>query len=166
MEGLVIIRISSYSSNRNTPSGGIGTDILLNLPPQNTTTNISGTYNLGLTLNLNKVTITSSGRATYSKAAYSISSSQNKEYTNYAASLDARVTLFGSVRLASDVSFSTNNGMSTGYNQNTTLWNANITQDFFKDKRAQIRIQLYDILGEAVSIRHTTTENYIGRFTV
>jgi hypothetical protein len=41
------------------------------------------------------------------------------------------------------------------------MWNANITKDFFKDKRAQIKIQLYDILGQAVSIRRTTTENYI-----
>jgi hypothetical protein len=151
----------SFSSSRNTPSGGTGTDIISSLPPQNTTTTISGTYNLGFTINLKKLTITSSARASYNKAEYTISSSQNREYTNYAASMDARATLFGSVRLASDVSYTTNNGLSTGFNKTTTLWNANITKDFFKDKRAQIRIQLYDILGEAVSIRHTTTENYI-----
>jgi len=149
----------SYSSNRNTPVG-TGSDILANLPPKNTTTNVSGTYNLGFTLNLKNFTVNTSGRATYTKAKYTISTSQNTEYTNYAVSTDARLTLFSSLRLASDISYSTNNGMSTGYSQTTTMWNANITKDFFKDKRAQIRIQLYDILGQAVSIRHTTTENY------
>jgi hypothetical protein len=149
----------SYSSNRNTPVG-TGSDILANLPSKNTTTNISGTYNLGFTLNLNNFTVNTSGRATYTKAKYTISTSQNTEYTNYSASTDARLTLFGSLRVASDISYSTNNGLSAGYTQTTTMWNANITKDFFKDKRAQIRIQLYDILGQAVSIRRTTTENY------
>lgn len=151
----------SFASNGKPSSGGTGGDILLNLPPQNVTTSLTGMYNLGFTINIKTFTMTSSVRATYSKAAYSISTSQNTEYTNYAASTDARITLFGSLRLASDVSYTTNNGLSTGFNQNTTLWNANITKDFFKDKRAQIKIQLYDILGQAVSIRRTTTENYI-----
>ena len=151
----------SFASNRSTPIGGTSTDILANMPPQNLTTTMSGMYNLGFTINIKTFTMTSSLRATYSKAAYSISTSQNTEYTNYAASTDARITLFGSLRLASDISYSTNNGLSAGFNQNTTMWNANITKDFFKDKRAQIKIQLYDILGQAVSIRRTTTENYI-----
>ena len=151
----------SFASNSRVPAGGTSTDILANMPPQNLTTTLSGMYNLGFTINIRTFTMTSSLRATYSKAAYSISTSQNTEYTNYAASTDARITLFGSLRLASDVSYSTNNGLSAGFNQNTTMWNANITKDFFKDKRAQIKIQLYDILGQAVSIRRTTTENYI-----
>jgi hypothetical protein len=151
----------SFASNSRLPVGGTSTDILANMPPQNLTTTLSGMYNLGFTINIKTFTMTSSLRATYSKAAYSISTSQNTEYTNYAASTDARITLFGSLRLASDVSYTTNNGLSAGFNQNTTMWNANITKDFFKDKRAQIKIQLYDILGQAVSIRRTTTENYI-----
>jgi len=151
----------SFASNGRPPVGGTSTDILSNMPPQNLTTNLSAMYNLGFTINIKTFTMTSSVRATYSKADYSISSTQNTEYTNYAATTDARITLFGSLRLASDVSYTTNNGLSAGFNQNTTLWNANITKDFFKDKRAQIKIQLYDILGQAVSIRRTTTENYI-----
>jgi len=151
----------SFASNGKPSPGGASGDILSNLPPQNITTSLTGMYNLGFTINIKTFTMTSSVRATYSKAAYSISTSQNTEYTNYAASTDARITLFGSLRLASDVSYTTNKGLSTGFNQNTTLWNANITKDFFKDKRAQIKIQLYDILGQAVSIRRTTTENYI-----
>jgi len=75
--------------------------------------------------------------------------------------MDARVTLPGSIRLASDISYTTNNGLSTGFNQNTTLWNGNIVKDFFKDKRAQIKIQVYDILGQNKSIRRNTTQNYI-----
>ena len=151
----------SFASNGRAPVGGTSTDILANMPPENLTTTLSGMYNLGFTINIKTFTMTSSVRATYSKANYSISSTQNTEYTNYAASTDARITLFGSLRLASDVSYTTNNGLSAGFNQNTTMWNANITKDFFKDKRAQIKIQLYDILGQAVSIRRTTTENYI-----
>jgi len=151
----------SFASNGMPSSSGSTGDILSNMPPQNITTTFSGMYNLGFTINIKTFTMTSSLRATYSKAAYTISTSQNTEYTNYAATTDARITLFGRLRLASDVSYTTNKGLSTGFNQNTTLWNGSLTQDFFKDKRAQIKIQLYDILGQAVSIRRTTTENYI-----
>jgi uncharacterized membrane protein YgcG len=149
--------ISFASNSRSTTVG----DPLLNLPPQNMTTSMTGMYNLGFTINMKTFNVTSSARATYTSAAYTISTQQNTNYTNYALNMDAKLTLFGSVRLASDVSYTTNNGLSTGYNQNTILWNANITKDFFKDKRAQIKIQLWDILGQNVSIRRTMTENYI-----
>ena len=151
----------SFASNGRSPSTGTGGVIVSNLPPQNLTTTLMGMYNLGLTLNLKTLTITTSGRVTYNNAAYTIQTIPNTKYTNYSATMDARVTLFGSLRLASDVSYSTNNGLSAGFNQNTIMWNGNITQDFFKDKRAQIKVQMYDILGQNVSIRRNTTENYI-----
>ncbi|MDP4292206.1 MAG: outer membrane beta-barrel protein, partial [Bacteroidota bacterium] len=151
----------SYASNKQFSSGATSSDILSNMPPQNMTTTITGMYNLGFTINLRTFTMTASGRATYNKAAYTISSQQNTEYTNYAATMNAGLTLFKTVRLITDCSYTTNNGLSAGYNQNTILWNGNITKDFFKDKRAQIKVQLYDILGQNVSIRRNTTENYI-----
>ena len=61
-------------------------------------------------------------------------------------------------RSSNSISYSTNNGLSAGYTQTTTMWNANITKDFFKDKRAQIKIQLYDILG----LRITATPHMLG----
>jgi hypothetical protein len=143
------------------PSGGPGGDPLTNLPPQNVTSTLMAMYNLGFTLNLKTVSLTSSGRVTYNNAAYTIQTIPNTEYANYALNIDAKVTLFGSLRVASDVSYTTNNGLSAGFNQNTILWNGSLTQDFFKDKRAQIKVQLYDILGQNVSIRRNTTENYI-----
>ena len=85
----------------------------------------------------------------------------NTEYTNYSGTIDARLTLLKTIRLASDISYATNNGLSAGYNQNTTIWNGNITKDFFKDKRAQIKVQVYDILGQNKSIRRNTSQNYI-----
>ena len=151
----------SFASKGGVPSGGTSGDILSNLPPQNTTTTLLGMYNLGFTINLKTLSVTASSRVTYNNAAYTIQVMPNTEYTNYATSLDAKITLFGRLRVASDVSYTTNNGLSTGYNQNTILWNGSLTQDFFKDKRAQIKVQMYDILGQNKSIRRNTTENYI-----
>jgi len=151
----------SFSSNNYTSTGNSGGDILSNMPPQNLTTTLTAMYNLGFTINLKTFTLTTSGRATYNKAAYTISTSQNTEYTNYSENMTAGLTLFKSIRLLSDISYTTNNGLSTGYNSNTTIWNGSITKDFFKDKRAQIKIQCNDILGQNVSIRRNTNENYI-----
>ena len=151
----------SFASKGGAPSGGTSGDILLNLPPQNMTTTLLGMYNLGFTVNLKTLSLTASSRVTYNNAAYTIQVMPNTEYTNYATSLDAKITLFGSLRVASDVSYTTNNGLSTGYNQNTILWNGSLTKDFFKDKRAQIKVQMYDILGQNKSIRRNTSENYI-----
>ena len=151
----------SFASKGGAPSTGTGGDILSNLPPQNVTSTLMGMYNLGFTINMKKLSLTSSGRVIYNNAAYTIQTIPNTEYANYAVNLDAKVTLFSSLRVASDVSYTTNNGLSAGFNQNTIIWNGSITQDFFKDKRAQIKVQLYDILGQNVSIRRNTTENYI-----
>ena len=143
------------------PSGGGREYNLTNMPPQNVTSTLMGMYNLGFTINMKRLSLTSSARVIYNNAAYTIQTIPNTEYVNYAVNLDAKVTVFGSLRVASDVSYTTNNGLSAGFNQNTILWNGSLTQDFFKDKRAQIKVQLYDILGQNVSIRRNTTENYI-----
>ncbi|NWJ51576.1 MAG: TonB-dependent receptor [Bacteroidetes bacterium] len=145
----------SFASNAGGASGGSL------LPPKNTTTAVTGMYNAMFTINWKKFTLITSGRVTYNNAQYTIQTIPNTEYTNYSGTMDARVTLPGSIRLASDISYTTNNGLSTGFNQNTTLWNGNIVKDFFKDKRAQIKIQVYDILGQNKSIRRNTTQNYI-----
>jgi hypothetical protein len=149
----------SFASNTTVPT--TGGDINNTLPPRNTTTSVTGTYSAMFTINWKKFTLISSGRVIYNNATYTIQTIPNTEYFNYLGTIDARVTLPGSIRLASDISYTTNNGLSSGYNQNTVLWNGNFTKDFFKDKRAQIKIQVYDILGQNKSIRRNTTQNYI-----
>lgn len=145
----------SFASNASSQSS---TDVL---PPKNTTTTMNGTYNLMFTINWKTFTLISSGRVSYNNALYTIQTVPNTEYTNYSGTIDARLTLLKTIRLASDISYATNNGLSAGYNQNTTIWNGNITKDFFKDKRAQIKVQVYDILGQNKSIRRNTSQNYI-----
>ena len=54
-----------------------------------------------------------------------------------------------------------NTGLGSGYNKNYALWNASLAQDFLKNKRAQIKLQIYDILKQNQSIRRSINGNNI-----
>ena len=62
--------------------------------------------------------------------------------------------------LQTDLSHQYNKGLSKDYNQNYLLWNAAIGYKFLKNKRAEFRLSIYDILKQNISVTRNTTETY------
>ncbi len=52
-------------------------------------------------------------------------------------------------------------GLSSGFNQNYTLWNASAGKKFLKNQRGDLRLSVFDILKQNQSITRNVTESYI-----
>ena len=62
--------------------------------------------------------------------------------------------------LQTDLNHQYNVGLSSNYNQNYLLWNAAIGYKFLKDKQAEFRLSIFDIMKQNNSITRNTTETY------
>ena len=63
--------------------------------------------------------------------------------------------------LESDINYSSNAGYESGYNQDQWIWNASLSKQFLKGKKATVRIKLYDILDDRTSISRSSNAEKI-----
>ena len=52
-------------------------------------------------------------------------------------------------------------GLAAGFDQSYWLWNAGVGKKFLKDKKGELRLNAFDLLGQNRSIGRNVTENYI-----
>lgn len=100
---------------------------------------------------------------TYSTTSNTVSANDNTglETFNFNISYNTQITLPYSWSVSSDITYSGNRGMSSGYNKNETIWNAQLNKQIFKRKQGSIRFQITDILQQRLSINRNVTANYI-----
>ncbi|MES2691277.1 MAG: TonB-dependent receptor [Bacteroidota bacterium] len=127
--------------------------------------NYSNSYNagLGLTLSSNiseKVDFTISSNTTYNNISNTLQSSLNSNYYNQNTRFKIQVMPWKGLVLQSDVSHQFNSGLSKSFNQNYVLWNAAMGYKFLKNKAAEFRLTIFDILKQNNSITRNTTETY------
>lgn len=132
----------------------------------NDVTSTTHTYNsnAGLTVASNiseNVDFTLQYSGNYVTAENKLQPSVNANYYNGLASGKIEVLLWDKLVLASDVNYSHFNGLTDGYNQNFALWNASIGYKFLKNKQAELRLSLFDILKANRSINRNVTETYV-----
>jgi hypothetical protein len=98
---------------------------------------------------------------TYNSVNYSVQSRNNTSYFTHTYSLDATYNFpFGFI-VSSDFDYTFNTGRTNGYNRNYAMWNGSIAQEVLKSKRGEIKLSVYDILNQNVSITRNTGANYI-----
>jgi hypothetical protein len=98
---------------------------------------------------------------TYNSVNYSVQSRNNTSYFTHTYSLDATYNFpFGFI-VSSDFDYTFNTGRTNGYNRNYAMWNGSIAQEVLKSKRGEIKLSVYDILNQNVSISRNTGANYI-----
>ncbi len=101
------------------------------------------------------------GVVRYSTTHNSLEEKKNQEDINYSASLDAQVTFPRDWVFNSNLQYSGQTGLSTGYNRNQTLWNINVNKRFMKNKQATVSLKWTDLLQQRMSISRNVTSNYI-----
>ncbi len=102
-----------------------------------------------------------SGNVGYNKVRYSLQKAQNEDYFSYRGSLDFNINLPKHFTFQTDFNYSTNTGLSRGYNQNIAMWNASVSKYVLKDQKGQIKLEAFDLLNQQVAISRDITAQYI-----
>ena len=60
-----------------------------------------------------------------------------------------------------DITNALNNGQSSGYNQNSVLWNMSLAKKLFTKQAGEIKLSVFDLLGQNKSLSRTIASTYI-----
>ena len=87
--------------------------------------------------------------------------SGNNNYVNQA--IGAQINLLSKKGwfVQNDVSYQANSGLSAGFNQKYSLWNAAIGKKFLKNKVGELKLSVFDLLKQNQSIVRTVDARYI-----
>jgi hypothetical protein len=118
--------------------------------------NINWTMNLKEKLDLNFNT-----GYNYNIIEYSIRKQNNRNYYTASFMLEPTYTFEGGWILGSVFNYSYNSGLAAGYNANLPLWNASFAKQLFRKQQGEIKIGVYDLLNQNVSVSRNATSNYI-----
>jgi len=132
----------------------------------NTQTNLAktATGSLGLVFSSNiseKFDFTLSSNSSYSKINNTLQTSSNTTYLSQQSRLKITVNPWKGLVLQSEYTNTYYSGLTSAYNQSISLWNAGIGYKFLKDKQAELRLTVYDILNQNNAISRTNTDSYI-----
>lgn len=149
----------------------------------NLSVNVSGNYNnvpgmintninyaktatggLGLVFSSNiseKFDFTLSSNSSYSQINNTLQTSSNTTYLTQQSKLKLTANPWKGLVLQSEYTNTYYSGLTSAFNQSISLWNAGIGYKFLKDKQAELRVTVYDILNQNNSISRTNTDSYI-----
>jgi hypothetical protein len=128
--------------------------------------NYTKNLSLGETLRLNynfkeKLDASISASINYSAARYTLIKNQNNSFVTYAYSADISYQFPLNFNLSTDIDYTTQRGLSSGFNQEYFLWNASLSKQLLKNNRGEIKLSVFDILKQNRSISRNFTDNYI-----
>ena len=97
----------------------------------------------------------------YNSVKNTLQTRNNSSYYTYAASADISYTFPANFILSTDVDYTTNTGLASGFNQSYLLWNAGLAKQVLKNKRGEFKLSVFDILKQNRSVRRNFSDNYI-----
>jgi len=132
----------------------------------NNVVNYTQNYTIGetvkFTTNLKKnFDMNFSAAPTYNIAKYSVEPTQNENYFSQLLNVDATYYTTSGWLLNAALNYTAYSGRADGYNTSVPLLNAAFAKQFLKNKQAELRFSVFDLLNQNVSIVRNVTENYI-----
>lgn len=145
---------------------GIGSNIIHNIGFVNGARNEIDNAGIGPNLSYsfsmeNKVDITVSGRLNISKAKYSLQPQLNSNYLQQVYVFGMTNYLPWGIVFNNDFNYTVNTGRADGYNTKVPFWNASIARGFLKNKRAEIKLSVSDLLNQNQGVSRNANQNYI-----
>lgn len=121
------------------------------------------TVNQGVGFNFNKEIVDFGIKANiaYTDVKYSVNKQLNENYFTQTYSADFSYTFKQGLIFSTDFDYYVNTGRAEGYNQSIPLWNASLSKQLFKNKAAELKFSVNDILNQNQSIVRNTGDNYI-----
>ncbi|MFC0774323.1 outer membrane beta-barrel protein [Terrimonas alba] len=124
------------------------------------TDNYTYSAGIGLSSNISEyIDFNLSYNANFNNAKSSVST--NTKYINQSAGIQTNFLTKTGWFLQNDLSNQTYTGMSDGFNQSYWLWNAGIGKKFLKNRAAELKLSVFDLLKQNQSISRTVEANYI-----
>jgi outer membrane receptor protein involved in Fe transport len=124
----------------------------------------TATGGLGIVLSSNiseKIDFTISSNSSYSHINNTLQSSSNTTYFSQNSKLKITLNPWKGLVLQSEYSNMYYAGLTSAFNQSISLWNAAIGYKFLKNKQAELRLTVYDLLNQNNSVARTNTDSYI-----
>ncbi|MDR2938295.1 MAG: TonB-dependent receptor [Prevotellaceae bacterium] len=118
----------------------------------------------GATLSSNiseKIDFTVSYRATYNFVKNTLETSVNNNYFRHGASLSGTWITWNDITLRGSANYDQNLGLSEGYNQEYLRIDASVGKKFLKNKNAELRLAVYDLLNQSKNYNRNITAEYI-----
>lgn len=146
---------------------GIGSNLVHNVGfvngAKNEIENTSISPNLSYNFSLdNKIDITASGRLNISKIAYSLQPVLNSNYLQQVYGLEMTNYLPWGMVINNNFNYTVNTGRADGYNTKVPFWNASLAKGFLKNKRAEVKFSVFDLLNQNVGVGpRNANQNYV-----
>ncbi len=146
---------------------GIGSNLLHNISfvngAKNEIENISVSPNISYNFSLeNRLDILASARLNISRIAYSLQPILNSNYLQQVYGLEMTNYLPWDLIINNNFSYTANTGRADGYNTKVPFWNVYVAKGFLKNKRAEIKFSVFDLLNQNVGIGpRSTSQNYV-----
>jgi len=124
----------------------------------------TATSGLGVVLSSNineKIDFTISSNSSYSNINNTLQSSSNTVYFSQNSKLKITLNPWKGLVLQSEYSNMYYAGLTAAFNQSISLWNAAFGYKFLKNKQAEFRLSIYDLLNMNNSVTRTNTDSYI-----
>jgi hypothetical protein len=122
------------------------------------------TYNAGIVIASNVseyVDFNLSYSANFNNAKSSLQSQADNNYVNQIAGIQFNLLSKNGWFLQNDLNNQIYSGLSAGFNQSFWLWNVAIGKKFLKNRLAELKLSVFDLLKQNQSIVRTVSENYI-----
>ena len=154
--------IKKIKSNMNVNAFGsmVHTPSLINGKTNFSKSNTIG-GGLSLSSNISKnLDFTISSNTSYSTISNSLQVQLNSQYLSQNSKFKIQAMPWKGLVLQTDISHQFYKGLSQSVNTNFALWNAGIGYKFLKDKQAEFRLVVFDLLKQNTSVSRNTTETY------
>lgn len=98
--------------------------------------------------------------STYTTVKNTLNTTQDNSYLNQAITGKLNLIFLKSIVFNADYSQQIYSGLSAGYNTNFTLLNLGLGYKFLKNKQAELRGSVFDLLNQNTNVSRTITETY------
>jgi hypothetical protein len=122
------------------------------------------TYTLGTVIGSNVsefVDFTVSYAANFSDVKNNVNKAQDNKYFSHQAGLQLNLLSKKGWFFQNDLNNQLYSGLTEGFNQSYFLWNMSAGKKLLKSKQAEVRLSVFDLLGQNRSLARNVTETYI-----
>ena len=157
------IQLKSPKSNLSfITNAAYNRDISLINDSKNYTNSSNAGESINWTMNLHeKLDLNVNAGYNYNIVKYSIKPENNRNYHTESFTIEPTYTFPGDWVLGSTFNYSYNSGLASGYSPKPLLWNASLAKELFNKKQGEIKLGVYDLLNQNVSVSRNVTNNYI-----
>jgi len=124
------------------------------------TTRYSGGFSLSSNIS-DKIDFNIWTRSAYNTVENSLRSTLNRNFFNQSTHINYNWILWQNLIYRLDLNHQFNSGLSEGYDNSILLVNMGIGKKFLRNERAEVSVNVYDLLGQNNNVRRDVTETYI-----